>query len=105
MADSGARTRTVPETVNDRRLTARGAATRGRIFAAADELMALKGAAATTLDDVTAASRTSKSQFYRHFSDIQRTRSLVPSHPPASHSSPRRVGLRTGRAVDRTLRP
>jgi AcrR family transcriptional regulator len=61
----------VPETVDElaRRLTARGAATRNRIVAAADELIALKGAAATTLDDVTAASGTSKSQFYRHFSD------------------------------------
>jgi AcrR family transcriptional regulator len=61
----------VPETVNelDRRLTSRGAATRARIVAAADELMGLKGATATTLDDVTAASGTSKSQFYRHFSD------------------------------------
>lgn len=61
----------MPETVNDldRRLTARGAATRARIVASADELMALKGAAATTLDEVTAASGTSKSQFYRHFAD------------------------------------
>jgi TetR/AcrR family transcriptional regulator, transcriptional repressor for nem operon len=61
----------VSETVNelDRRLTARGAATRARIVASADELMSLKGAAATTLDDVTAASGTSKSQLYRHFSD------------------------------------
>ena len=53
----------------DRRLTARGAATRARIVASADELMSLKGAAATTVDDVTAASGTSKSQFYRHFGD------------------------------------
>lgn len=61
----------MPETENelDRRLTFRGAATRARIVAAADELMALKGAAATTLDEVTAGSGTSKSQFYRHFSD------------------------------------
>lgn len=61
----------MPETVNelDRRLTARGAATRARIVACADELMSLKGAAATTLDEVTAASGTSKSQFYRHFAD------------------------------------
>ena len=61
----------MPETQNelDRRLTARGAATRARIVAAADELMSLKGAAATTLDEVTAGSGTSKSQFYRHFSD------------------------------------
>jgi TetR/AcrR family transcriptional repressor of nem operon len=61
----------VAETVSelDRRLTARGAATRARIVAAADELMSLKGAAATTLDEVTAASGTSKSQLYRHFND------------------------------------
>ncbi|WP_199240070.1 MULTISPECIES: TetR/AcrR family transcriptional regulator [Kribbella] len=61
----------MPETQNelDRRLTARGAVTRARIVAAADELMSLKGAAATTLDEVTAGSGTSKSQFYRHFSD------------------------------------
>jgi TetR/AcrR family transcriptional regulator, transcriptional repressor for nem operon len=61
----------VPETqkVLDRRLTARGAATRARIVAVADELMSLKGAAATTLDEVTAGSGTSKSQFYRHFGD------------------------------------
>ncbi|TDW94975.1 TetR family transcriptional regulator [Kribbella pratensis] len=61
----------MPETVNDvdRRLTARGAATRARIVASADELIALKGAAATTLDEVTAASGTSKSQLYRHFPD------------------------------------
>ncbi|TDU83290.1 TetR family transcriptional regulator [Kribbella voronezhensis] len=61
----------MPETVNDvdRRLTARGAATRARIVASADELMSLKGTAATTLDEVIAASGTSKSQLYRHFAD------------------------------------
>jgi AcrR family transcriptional regulator len=61
----------VSEIVNelDRRLTARGAATRARIVAAADELMSLNGATATTLDDTTAASGASKSQFYRHFGD------------------------------------
>ncbi|MEV6287856.1 TetR family transcriptional regulator [Kribbella sp. NPDC051770] len=61
----------MPGTVQDadRRLTARGAATRARIVAAADELMSLKGATATTLDDVIAASGTSKSQLYRHFPD------------------------------------
>jgi AcrR family transcriptional regulator len=53
----------------DRRLTARGAATRARIVASADEFISLKGAAATTLDEVTPASETIKSQFYRHFSD------------------------------------
>jgi AcrR family transcriptional regulator len=51
------------------RLTARGAATRARILDAAVELMSVKGATATTLDDVRAASGTSKSQLYHHFPD------------------------------------
>ncbi|MCY1139761.1 TetR/AcrR family transcriptional regulator [Actinoplanes sp. Pm04-4] len=49
------------------RLTARGAATRERIVRAAAELMAAKGVAATTLDEVRLASGTSKSQLYHHF--------------------------------------
>ncbi len=49
------------------RLTARGAATRDRIVHAAADLMYVKGVNATTLDDVIAASGTSKSQLYRHF--------------------------------------
>ena len=52
-----------------RRLTARGVATRARIVAAADELMRMQGVNGTTLDEVTAASGSSKSQLYRHFSD------------------------------------
>lgn len=52
-----------------RRLTPRGAATRARIVASALELMYVKGVNATTLDDVRAASNTSKSQFYNHFAD------------------------------------
>lgn len=52
-----------------RRLTPRGAATRARIVAAAVELMYVKGVNATTLDDVRAASNTSKSQLYNHFAD------------------------------------
>jgi TetR/AcrR family transcriptional repressor of nem operon len=52
-----------------RRLTARGAATRARIVAAADELIRIQGVNGTTLDEVTAASGSSKSQLYRHFSD------------------------------------
>ncbi len=51
------------------RLTARGAATRSRIVLAAAELMHVQGVAATTIDDVLAASATSKSQFYQHFDD------------------------------------
>ncbi len=52
-----------------RRLTARGAATRDRIVQAAAELMFVRGVNATTLDDVRAASGTSKSQLYHHFAD------------------------------------
>jgi len=53
----------------DRRLTARGAATRDRIVAAAADLMYVKGVHATTLDDIRTATGTSKSQLYRHFPD------------------------------------
>ena len=51
------------------RLTSRGAATRNRIILAAAELMHAQGVAATTIDDVLAASAASKSQFYQHFED------------------------------------
>ena len=50
-------------------LTARGAATRQRIIEAAAELMRTQGVAGTTLDQVRAASGTSKSQLYHHFPD------------------------------------
>lgn len=56
-------------TASELRLTARGAATRDRIVQAAAELFYLKGVNAVTLDDVRAASGTSKSQLYRHFPD------------------------------------
>jgi TetR/AcrR family transcriptional regulator, transcriptional repressor for nem operon len=49
------------------RLTVRGAATRDRIVQAAADLMYAKGVSATTLDDIRAATGTSKSQLYRHF--------------------------------------
>lgn len=51
------------------KLTSRGEATRHRILLAAAELMHVQGVAATTIDDVLAASATSKSQFYQHFDD------------------------------------
>ena len=51
------------------KLTSRGAATRNRIVLAAAELMLVQGVAATTIDEVLAASATSKSQFYQHFDD------------------------------------
>ena len=48
-------------------LTRKGAATRARILAAASELIAQKGAAETSLDDVRAATGTSKSQLFHYF--------------------------------------
>jgi AcrR family transcriptional regulator len=51
------------------KLTSRGAATRNRIVLAAAELMHVRGVAASTIDEVLAASATSKSQFYQHFDD------------------------------------
>lgn len=62
MNDSGDGTRA-------RRLTSRGAATKRRIIEAADQLMFERGVALTTPSDVRAASRTSKSQLYQHFTD------------------------------------
>ncbi|HZX07101.1 TetR/AcrR family transcriptional regulator [Kribbella sp.] len=52
-----------------RRLTSRGLATRARIVDAAADLMYVRGVNATTLDEVRAASGTSKSQLYQHFAD------------------------------------
>ena len=52
-----------------RRLTARGIATRARIVSAADELIRVRGVNGMTLDEVTAASGSSKSQLYHHFAD------------------------------------
>jgi TetR/AcrR family transcriptional repressor of nem operon len=51
------------------RLTARGRATRTRILETADRLTYRQGVAWTTVEDVTTASGTSKSQFYQHFTD------------------------------------
>jgi AcrR family transcriptional regulator len=48
-------------------LTRKGAATRARILDAASELIARKGAAETSLDDVRAATGTSKSQLFHYF--------------------------------------
>ena len=49
------------------RLTTRGAATRARIVAGAAELMYARGVAGTSLDDIMAATNTSKSQLYHYF--------------------------------------
>jgi len=49
------------------RLTRRGAATRARIVEGAAELMYERGVAGTSLDDIMAATGTSKSQLYHYF--------------------------------------
>lgn len=62
----------VAERARDRsgsRLTERGRVTRDRILRAAAEMMYVKGVSLTTLDEVRAASGTSKSQLYRHYRD------------------------------------
>ena len=51
------------------RLTPRGAATRARIVDAAADLVFARGVGGTSLDDVMAASATSKSQLYHYFAD------------------------------------
>ena len=53
----------------ERALTARGAATKARIVAAAASLVYERGIAGTSLDDVMAATGTSKSQLYHYFAD------------------------------------
>lgn len=58
---------TTTDSHNGRRLTARGTKTRAKIVDAATNLMYIQGVAATTLDDVLAASTASKSQLYHHF--------------------------------------
>ncbi len=50
-------------------LTSRGRATRERILAAAAALIHERGVAGTSLDDVRAATGTSKSQLYHYFTD------------------------------------
>ena len=51
--------------------TAQGRKTRERILDAAAELIAERGADGTSLDDVRATTRTSKSQLYHYFGDKQ----------------------------------
>jgi TetR/AcrR family transcriptional regulator, transcriptional repressor for nem operon len=56
-------------TATGRRLTARGAATRERILRTAADIIRARGVAATTFEEVCAASGSSKSQMYQHFPD------------------------------------
>jgi AcrR family transcriptional regulator len=60
------RSGTVPATG---KLTSKGALTRGRIVAAAAELMFENGVAGTTMEDVRAAAGVSSSQVYHYFAD------------------------------------
>ena len=55
--------------MNSTPLTKQGRATKERIVRAAAELIAERGAAATSLDDVIAATGASKSQLYHYFAD------------------------------------
>lgn len=50
-------------------LTSRGAATRARIVEAAADLVQCQGAAGTSVDEVLAAAKVSKSQLYHYFVD------------------------------------
>ena len=60
----------MPKTkTTERVLTARGAATRGRIVEAAAALIRDNGVAGTSLDDIGAATATSKSQLFHYFPD------------------------------------
>jgi AcrR family transcriptional regulator len=57
------------KTKPSKRLTARGAATRRRVVAAAAEIALTRGVGETNLDDVMEASGVSKSQLYHYFAD------------------------------------
>ena len=60
---------TTSRTVMSRPLTSRGAATRRRIVEVAARLTHADGVEATSLDDVCAAAKVSKSQLYHYFAD------------------------------------
>lgn len=86
--------------------TARGAATRARIVAAAADLMRTRGVANTSLDAVLEASDTSKSQLYHYFADkddlvlavIQRqTECVLATHNPHLKRVTSIAGLRRWR--------
>jgi AcrR family transcriptional regulator len=64
--------------------TKQGRATRERIVRAAAELMAERGAAGTSLDDVRAATGASKSQLYHYFGDKHGLVAAVVDHQCAT---------------------
>jgi AcrR family transcriptional regulator len=65
-------------------VTKHGRATRERIVRAAAELMAERGAAGTSLDDVRAATGASKSQLYHYFGDKHGLVEAVVNHQCAT---------------------
>src|SRR5579859_5516113 len=65
-------------------LTPRGRATRERIVRAAAELIAERGAGATSLDDVRAVTGASKSQLYHYFGDKRGLVEAVVEHQCAT---------------------
>ena len=86
--------------------TARGAATRARIVAAAADLMRARGVASTSLDAVLEASDTSKSQPYHYFTDKddlvlavvqRRTEYVLATHSPYLRRVTSIAGLRRWR--------
>jgi len=88
------------------RLTARGAATRGRIVEAAADLVFAGGVAETSLDAVLAASGTSKSQLYHYFADKddlvlavidRQTERVLAAQEPLLHQLDSMAGLRRWR--------
>jgi TetR/AcrR family transcriptional repressor of nem operon len=66
--------------MNDYPRTARGRATRERIVAAASELIAERGVAETSLDDVIDRAGVSKSQLYHYFEDRSALMRAVVDH-------------------------
>src|SRR5579864_354651 len=63
--------------------TKQGRATRERIVRAAAELIAARGAAGTSLDDIRAATSASKSQLYHYFGDKRGLVEAVIDHQSA----------------------
>ena len=93
-------------TARDLPRTARGAATRARIVAAAADLMRARGVASTSLDAVLEASDTSKSQLYHYFTDKddlvlavvhRQTECVLATHSPYLRRATSIAGLRRWR--------
>jgi TetR/AcrR family transcriptional regulator, transcriptional repressor for nem operon len=68
-SDHSTRKRHRMPTTASEKLTPKGRATRGRIVAAAAELMSQRGVAGTTIEDIQDAAAVSTSQMYHYFAD------------------------------------